>query len=298
MTGDQILWQVSFDVPEALVECAEFCLEEHGAISVSVFENPHDMRNVSAVFESEPDLNRIGTTDSVLLPSQYLATATLKRLQNIDWVARTNRLDSPRRIGPFIVRSRTCAPRGRAGIHIIVDAGTAFGTGEHGTTAGCLLALADLRRRGFAADHVIDMGCGTGILSIAASYLWNCPILAVDNDRDAVLFAQEAVRVNQQDCLVDVTENTGFRDLDLSHNPPTNLIIANILAQSLVDMASGIYEVLRPGGCVILSGILGTQVSWVMRAFGEAGFSLLASRTIDDWVTITLARNYDYMDRP
>lgn len=164
----------------------------------------------------------------------------------------------------------------------------AFGTGHHATTLGCLLALDRLATEGFHAQNVIDVGCGTAVLAMAAAKLWPQPMLASDIDRVAVDVAQANVAANALQGHVTCLEAMGFEHPDIRARAPYDLIFANILKGPLIQLAPDMRRHAAPGGLAILSGLLNTQASDVLAAYTAQGFATIAHNEIGDWTTLTL----------
>ena len=171
-----------------------------------------------------------------------------------------------------------------------MDAGAAFGSGEHATTQGCLLALAALRDGGFHPANALDMGCGSGILAIAAVKLHGCLALAVDSDPRAVAFAREAVRRNGAARRVAVRSGDGYAAPGVGERAPYDLAFANILAGPLIAMAPDLAAVLKPGGVAILSGMLADQADAVRDAHRSAGLAPFDRRDLRGWSTLTMTK--------
>ncbi len=174
-------------------------------------------------------------------------------------------------------------------IAIEIDAGQAFGTGHHGTTAGCLEVI-DRVVRARKVRNALDLGTGSGVLAIAVRKLRNIPVLATDIDPIAVRVAAENVRRNGIASGIRTVTAPGFHSTAFSEHGPFDLIIANILARPLIRMAPQLVTNLAPGGSVILSGILASQRWKVIAAYN--GAKLRHVRTIwrNGWVTIHLDR--------
>lgn len=166
----------------------------------------------------------------------------------------------------------------------------AFGTGHHGTTLGCLRALDRLATDGFEAAAVLDLGCGTAVLAMAAARIWPGVMLASDIDAVAVEVAEANVAANRLGGRVRCLEATGLDHPDLRAGAPFDLIFANILKGPLIDLAPAITESLRPAGKVILSGILIEQADEVIAAYSQAGNSLDHRADIGDWTTLVMSR--------
>ncbi len=177
-------------------------------------------------------------------------------------------------------------PAERIGLRI--DAATAFGTGEHATTRGCLLALDTLARRG-PRHRVLDMGTGTGILAIAAAKTWRRPVLARDIDHEAVRIAGLNAARNGVGALVMARRSDGYLTRGIIDRR-FDLVFANILARPLMRMAPRLSRALAPGGIAVLSGLLGRQERAVLAAH-RAQRLVLRRRIADDgWHTLMMAK--------
>jgi ribosomal protein L11 methyltransferase len=171
-------------------------------------------------------------------------------------------------------------------IAITIDAATAFGTGEHPSTRGCLLALEALaRRRRFRRP--LDIGAGTGILSIAAAKLLRRRVLARDIDRNAVAVARNNIACNGVPGLVQVRQASGYRDRPLAESR-YDLVLSNILARPLALMARDLSRVLAPGGRAVLSGLLRRQEPIVLAPHRGLGIVLERRFVLDGWSTVVL----------
>ncbi len=207
-----------------------------------------------------------------------------------DWVAETQRSFQPLRAGRYFIHpSHFDGPVPYGSYPIMVDAGAAFGTGEHATTKGCLLAMDGLARaRRFV--NPLDLGCGSGILSMAAAKTWRVQVTAADIDPQSVVVARENARLNRLSGLVQTVRSNGFAAPQLRNNAPYDLIIANILARPLVGLSYAIRRHLAPGGVCILSGLLSHQEKEVFAAFRRQGMRLVRRIPIDGWHTLIVSR--------
>ena len=210
----------------------------------------------------------------------------IERLPDLDWVAEGRKALPPVEAGPFYVfGAHVTAPPPPGAIPLRLEASLAFGTGQHETTRGCLLALAALRdRRGVA--RALDLGCGTGILALAAAKLWGCPVVALDNDAAAVRLARENVAVNGVAELVEVHEGEGYAGPAVDAGAPYDLIVANILAGPLIAMAGDLKRHLAPGGTAVLSGLLSDQAEAVLNA--HRPLRLTRDYPLGDWTTLVI----------
>ena len=183
--------------------------------------------------------------------------------------------------------------RARVGVRplaIEIEAGEAFGTGHNATTSGCLEAIDVLtRRRRFA--RVLDLGCGTGVLAIAAARaLPHARVIASDNDPIATDIAQANMRLNRVARRVRVVTASGFAHPRLRRSQSFDLVVANILPRPLIALANAIRTALRPGGVAVLSGLLNHQAHQVRAQYRAAGFHLLAARRHAGWTVLVLER--------
>ena len=214
-----------------------------------------------------------------------------EELPDIDWVAENQRSFRPFQVGPFWVHpshARDGAPAGLLPIEI--DAGMAFGTGTHATTRGCLELLASLHPQD--VSMAVDVGCGSGILAIALAKLFCTPILGGDNDEQAVLVARENAERNGVWCEFYVS--IGLQAPELARHVPYDLIVANILAGPLIELSESFAAAVRPGGRVLLSGLLVEQADMILSTYKRRGFTL--ERHVDletggaEWRTLLLRR--------
>lgn len=166
----------------------------------------------------------------------------------------------------------------------------AFGTGHHGTTLGCLLALDRLVDAGFVGRSVADIGCGTAVLAMAAARIWSDPVIASDIDAVAIDVAQANVRANGLEDRVRCVEAAGFDHPDLLAAAPFDLIFANILKGPLIALAPDLTDALASGGRAILSGILNEQADDVLAVYSRLGTNTLARDEIGEWTTLTLGK--------
>lgn len=256
-------WQL-----EAEHERAHDLLDELEPLALSLFG-----AHVQALFASRAEAERARRH----IETHLGLTPSLHELPARDWVAENARSFPPLVVGPFTIvhGDHPANPH----THIIrMRAGAGFGTGEHPSTAGCLKALGALD---MSPRAVLDMGCGSAILSIAAAHLWDCDIIAADNDPLALAFAQRQIAENGlagRIHLVCAHAFSAFPDGSF------DLVIANILARPLIDMASSIHAT-----TVILSGFLEGQAAPLVDAYRQAGYAPRATTTIDGWTTLTLA---------
>jgi len=203
-----------------------------------------------------------------------------------DWLAENRRAFPPQRIGRFFIHgSHWREPPPAGSVAVEIDAASAFGTGEHPSTKGCLLAFERLSRRQ-SFRRVRDIGAGSAILTIAAAKLLGCPVLASDIDREAVRVARRHARRNGVCGLVRIECRAGAAGRRGEHD----LVFANILARPLMQMARDLSRGLASGGRAILSGLLTRQETGVLAAYRKQGLALDFRIVIDGWSILVLRK--------
>jgi ribosomal protein L11 methyltransferase len=211
-------------------------------------------------------------------------------LPDVDWVARSLEGLKPVRAGRFLVHgSHDRARRHSGDLAIEIEAGLAFGTGHHGTTAGCLEMLEQvvLRER---PRNALDLGTGSAVLAIALAKLAHIPVLATDIDPIAVRVAAVNARLNHVKALVETVTAPGFHSPIFARRAPFDLIVANILARPLMRLAPEMAKHIQLGGSLVLSGILDRQRDAVISAYVGQSFRHIRTLHREGWVTIHLKR--------
>ncbi len=214
----------------------------------------------------------------------------IEKLPARDWVRENQESFPPRRVGRYFIHGSHHLGGIPAGaIGLLIDAATAFGTGEHASTEGCIRALDGLaRRRRFR--RVLDMGTGTGILAIAAAKTFGRGVLAADIDRGSVRVARENARRNGVARHIAACESAGYRSRRIRSSRPYDLVLANILARPLALMAPDLRRALAPGGLAVLAGLIDWQEPYVLAAHRAQRLSLVRRITVDGWRTLVLRR--------
>ena len=213
-----------------------------------------------------------------------------ERTQAEGWLARTYESFPEQQVGRrFAIRgTHLGAAPGGPRLTLTLDAGIAFGSGEHGSTRGCLLALERIAHR--RPQRILDLGTGSGILAMAAAALLRRPVLAVDIEPWSVRVAAQNASMNRLHRLVTCRLGNGWRTPAIRAYSPYDLVFANILARPLCRMAHALGRNLAPGGSAILAGLLVSQVRMVLAAHRRQGLVLEAVMREGDWATMILRR--------
>lgn len=285
------MWQINFLVPFEDLNAVVAAFEEDRVDSIYwKEEKPLEFWSVAVVFASPPDvkywqnyLQRYCIAVGVDVP-----TLTVSEIPEKDWLRENQKIFAPFRVGSFYIYGSTYARNIPAGVFpLMIDASTAFGSGQHDTTQGCLKAMETLKTQyQFAPRSVLDIGCGSGILSMAAARLWGVPVKAIDLDPEAVDVATENCIQNGLDHLVSVELGDGAF---LSNNT-YDLIVANILADPLAKMAQPVTEASHKGTFLILSGLLTDQTIPVQKAYIDFDWALVEAKNYNDWSTLILQK--------
>ncbi len=241
-----------------------------------------------AWYSEEPDMTALAP---LLAEAGFaLSDISIAPLADIDWVRRSLEGLAPVSAGRFFLHGAHDRHRRPAGgIAIEIDAGTAFGTGHHGSTRGCLLALDRLLCRE-RPRRILDVGCGSGVLAIAAARALGVPVIASDIDPEAVRVTADNARRNGVDPLVKTVEATGLAAPLIRRHAPYDLIFANILARPLVALAPAIATATARHGHVILAGLTREQERQVLAAYRARALTPAIRIRQDHWSTLVLHR--------
>ncbi|MEE2694156.1 MAG: 50S ribosomal protein L11 methyltransferase [Pseudomonadota bacterium] len=285
------MWQISFLVPEKAANLFESSIEPFvEAISRKRQFNNWLIRAYTTTV-SKPQFLETIVYEAATLANISRPNLTIELTPNTDWVVESIRGLNPILIGRFMIYgSYNGKPKNQKLIPIQVDAGEAFGTGHHGSTKGCLLALSAMRKPDIKT-RMLDLGCGAGILAIAAAKLWRIKPVASDIDHTAVRVTEENSRTNKVHRSVQCLAGNGFKSIKLRKAGPFDLVVANILSEPLRRLAKPMRAHSKPGATIILSGLLDHQSRQVLSTYRTQGFKLLSSYSIDGWTTLVLTRN-------
>lgn len=254
-------------------------------VGVFEVEDKSGLWEVGGYFEAEPN----AATLALLAATFNARPFAVSQLPETDWVAHVKRELAPVEAGRFFVYGSHDAdklPADRTGL--LIDAAMAFGTGHHGTTLGCLQAYDRLLTDGVVMDTVADIGCGTAVLAMAAAKSGAGQVIASDIDPVAVDVAVANLAANSMADAVACVVAAGFDADGLRAAAPFDLIFANILKGPLIMLAEDMARHIKPGGIVILSGILNEQADEVAAVYSRHGFNPLQRSEIVEWTTLTL----------
>ncbi len=275
------------ETAQALSDALEAIEPEPTGVGVFEMEDGSGLWEVGAYFDAPPDIAAL----EVLTAVHKVKSFVVSEIPDIDWVAHVRRELAPVTAGRFFVYGSHDADKVPEGaIPLLIEAAMAFGTGHHGTTLGCLRAFDRLVTAGFSKGKVIDVGCGTAVLAMAAAHIVPDNVLASDIDPVAVDVAKANVAANHLTGRVDCVVAAGFDAPALKEGAPYDLVFANILKGPLIGLAPQMAEATKTGGHVILSGILNEQADDVIAVYCDNGYSLQNRDEIVEWTTLTLSK--------
>ena len=259
-----------------------------GQAAIAAFERPDGIWDVTVHFADAPDETSIRELVGLAAGEDVAKTIAFDTVEAKDWVKATLEELVPVAAGRFVVHGqhdRARVPPNKLGIEI--EAALAFGTGHHGTTRGCLLLLDHVLKK-YYPRRVLDLGTGTGVLAIAAAKALQRAVLASDIDPASVRVARDNARLNGTGDLVQVIHATGFEAPQFARRGPFDLVLANILANPLRQLAGPMARHLAPSALVVLSGLLSPQAAGVIAAYRARGLVPLRHLRIDGWSSLLL----------
>jgi ribosomal protein L11 methyltransferase len=275
--------------------------------AVSTFEEGPRCWSLAIHFRDRPDEAAVRALVASAAGAAAARTLTFETLAPTDWVAKSLEGLEPVEAGRFVVHAAHARARVRANrIGVEIEASLAFGTGHHGTTRGCLLAIDRIvkaRRHSLTVSGpsahsrkrrkqtvALDVGTGTGVLAIAVAKSLRRPVLASDLDRRAVAIARGNARINRVGGAVEVIHAAGLRAAAFRVRAPYRLILANILLDPLRELATPIARLVAPKGHVVLSGLLVPQAAAALASYRARGLVLAHRLTLENWATLILMR--------
>jgi ribosomal protein L11 methyltransferase len=285
-------WKFQLQVPAAAVDLFSATLEPF-ALAVASFGNaPDGIWTIEAYAVHCPDPARLAASLRLAAAASGIDEPLLRcePLPHKDWLAENLASFRPVRAGRYFVHPSHYAGVAPAGtIAIEIDAATAFGSGAHGSTYGCLSAIDCLAPK-LARGPALDVGCGSGILAIAIAKLGCRRVVASDIDPEAVRVCRGNLRNNAVAARVEAICAGGLRDRRIRAQGSYRLIVANILARPLMLLARDIAACLEDEGRIVLSGLLASQEPMVLAPYRRCGLMLDERITVDDWRTLILRR--------
>jgi ribosomal protein L11 methyltransferase len=261
-----------------------------GQAAIAAFEGPGGRWGITVHFAEAPDQAQVRDLVGIAAGDEVAQDISFDTVEARDWVKATLEELVPVRAGRFIVHGqhdRSSVPPNKLGIEI--EAALAFGTGHHGTTRGCLLLL-DSVLKARRPKRVLDLGTGTGVLAIAAARALRRHVLASDIDPLSVRVARENARLNGTGNWVETIHATGFSAPQFAHRRPFDLVLANILANPLRQMATPMARHMAPSASIILSGLLPHQARGVIAAYRARGIVLVRHIQIEGWSSLLMQR--------
>ena len=259
-----------------------------GQAAIAAFEGPGGNWGITVHFAEAPDQASIRDLVGIAAGDEVAGKISFDTVEAKDWVKATLAELVPVRAGRCIVHGRHDRARvapNKLGIEI--EAALAFGTGHHGTTRGCLLLL-DQVLKAYVPRRVLDLGTGTGVLAIAAAKALHRHVLASDIDPLSVQVARDNARLNQVGDLVESVHATGFSAPQFAARRPFDLVLANILANPLRELATPMSRHLAPSALVVLSGLLPHQAQGVIAAYRARGLVLVRHIQIEGWSSLLM----------
>ncbi len=287
MSGD-VLHRLSIRVPQSSVDGMEAAIEPFCCAVMRLLE-PGGTVRVEGLAPGTPDRRALDLALALAAAAAGLPLPDLlvEPLAERDWLAENRERFAAFRVGRFRVQEpEDGASIPPALIALRIEAASAFGSGRHASTEGCLRALSLLAPR--TIRRPIDIGCGSGILAIAAAKLWRAPVLASDIDPSAVAVTRANARLNGVGSLVRAVTASGWRSPTIAARAPFDLVLANILARPLKRMAGDLVRHLAPGGTAVLAGLLGRDGADVLAAYRAHGLVPERTLMIDGWPTLIL----------
>jgi ribosomal protein L11 methyltransferase len=281
------LWSIRIDFAlkpdDALRMQIETAMEALG-VALSSFEEGKGWR-METIADARP---RAADVRAALKP--FGIAATIAKLPQRNWVLESRKGLPPLKAGPFFIHGEHDRDkRPKKGIFLEIDAGMAFGTGRHETTMGCLKALLRLRKT-HKVKRILDVGTGTGILAFAAWHLFGQPVIAGDNDEDAVRVAKENAAINGLKKYVRIVLSDGYKAKAIRDHAPYDLVTANILANPLIILAPALARNLARNGRAVLSGLMNDQAKDVLAAHRAVGLELDFRMRLGQWSVLVLKK--------
>ncbi len=284
------LWRIRVAAPGAAADAFEAAIEQF-CTALTRTEGDGGRWRLEGLCATRPDPATLAIAVELAAAAEGMAVpeVQVEAVAPRDWVADNLAQFPPIAIGRFFIHgSHFDGPPPPSRIGLWVDPAVAFGSGRHGSTSGCLVAIGHLSRRRFA--RALDMGCGSGILAIAMAKAWRVPVVAADIDAASVGVTRTNARLNGVGDRVRAVRADGYAAPLVRRLRPFDLVVCNILARPLKRMARDLSAHLAPGGIAVLSGFLTRDGDDVLAAHRAVGLRLRRRITIDDWQTLIVER--------
>lgn len=281
---------VSFSPQQSTpIELSDF-LDEYFEVTACNYtdEGKEEYVGYAAVNFDAADMEKAAVNAGIQLPSYKI-----ELLENKNWLTENVIKFAPVETSKFCIYGihEKQAPQTNK-LLLQIYAATAFGS-DHQTTRCCLEAISDLDELNVKRRKILDMGTGSGILSLACAKLWqedDPSIIAVDIDEEAANVTRQNAANNQLSQYFQIAQSDGYKSDLVKNNAPYDIIIANILARPLIEMAPELGKSLKTGGCCILSGFVDEQVRWVVDSHEKEGLKLIKEYQIDNWHAVLMQK--------
>ncbi|MCQ2914548.1 MAG: 50S ribosomal protein L11 methyltransferase [Alphaproteobacteria bacterium] len=286
-------WKVSILLPADAVPFFEPALDgDDVALLANEIEKGENkgLWNLEAIFQDKPDEAILSSKLEISAASAgiKLPNYKLELIKGRDWLRESLISFKPVSIGKYYIYGshiKDEPPKDK--IALKIDAATAFGSGEHFTTKGCLLGLEDISKFK-TPNKILDMGCGSGILGLAAASTFHKPVISADIDPESVRVTLENSANNKLDQYIKASAGDGYHNDLVTQNGPYDLIFSNILANPLIMMAPDLAKNLNKDGLAILSGLLIEQEEDVLKAHYDQGLYLKKKYHFDEWSALIM----------
>ncbi len=275
---------------ERLASFLTEALDEQQVVTAA-FESAEGSWTMAVYFSGPPNQTALRALVALEAGSEAANALIFEQVEQKDWVAASLEGLKPVEAGRFFVHGQHDQGKVRANhIGIEIEAALAFGTGHHGTTRGCLLALDYLVKRPGKPRRILDVGTGTGVLAIAAARAWKMRVLASDIDPLAVKVARKNARANDVGPAVEIITAAGLNAHRFRQRGPYDLVLANILLGPLVRLAPLMPPLLAPSARVVLSGLLDSHAHTALMAYRAQGLMLEKRIRLEGWTTLILRK--------
>lgn len=287
-----LLWQLRIESVPDFTPYFDFL--EPKALSLSTYEVLEgkdlevELWGIECLFSQKPNLQELSQSIYLIAGTSDhpLPQVLLEEVKHENWLEIVAQSFQPKEIGPFYIFQESDAIIPSHTIPLQITAATAFGSGEHETTEGCLSLISRVKNY-INPTNALDLGCGSGILGIGISKLYNIPVLLADCDPESVKVSQFNAKRNHCTKNIDFLESFGFANI---HPCQYDLITANILAKPLISLSKDMATYTNPNSMIILSGLLERQKEEVLLSY-LPNFKIVEEKNINSWVSLLLSRN-------